>query len=163
MKKRAIAALTLSLLLAASAGVFADEATTEQAPADTQPAKTDATPDAQEAKEVQGMKIITESKPEGETVAQDGDVVVVHYTGTLDNGKQFDSSRTRGRPFSFKLNAGSVIKGWDIGIAGMAIGEKRKLIIPPELGYGDRDMGEIPPNSTLTFEVELYGIVRGID
>ncbi len=88
-----------------------------------------------------------------------GKRVSVNYSGTLENGKEFDSSYGRG-PFSFALGAGQVIKGWDEGVAGMKVGGKRKLIIPPELGYGSRNIGGglIPPNSTLIFEVELLDI-----
>jgi len=93
-------------------------------------------------------------------VAKIGDKVSVHYTGWLLTGKQFDSSKTRNQPFEFRLGAGRVIKGWEQGVAGMHIGGKRELIIPPELGYGSRAVGGglIPANSTLKFEVELLGI-----
>jgi len=92
-------------------------------------------------------------------IAQRGAVAEVHYTGYLTNGKKFDSSRDRKQPFSFKVGGGRVIKGWDEGIAGMKVGGKRKLIIPPELGYGVRDGGGvIPPNATLVFEVELLQV-----
>lgn len=84
-----------------------------------------------------------------------GQTVTVNYTGWLKNGKKFDSSLDRHEPFNFKLGMGQVIKGWDEGVATMRIGGKRKLIIPPDLGYGSRDLGVIPPNSELTFEVEL--------
>lgn len=89
-----------------------------------------------------------------------GATVSVHYTGRLTDGKKFDSSFDRGEPFSFRLGAGYVIKGWDEGVVGMKVGGKRKLTIPPELGYGSADVGGglIPPNSTLMFEVELLTV-----
>lgn len=90
--------------------------------------------------------------------AQAGQTVIVNYRGTLESGKEFDSSYGRG-PFSFPLGAGRVIKGWDEGVAGMQVGGKRKLVIPPDLGYGQRGAGGvIPPNATLIFEVELLEI-----
>lgn len=88
-----------------------------------------------------------------------GDTISVHYTGTLEDGTEFDSSIPRGQPFQFVLGAGQVIQGWDIGFQGMKVGGKRELKIPPELGYGpDGSPPTIPPNSTLIFEVELVDI-----
>jgi len=84
--------------------------------------------------------------------------VTVHYRGWLDNGTVFDSSRSRNEPFSFSLGNGEVIRGWDEGVAGMRVGGVRELTVPPSLGYGDQEMGKIPPNSTLHFEVELLQV-----
>ena len=88
-----------------------------------------------------------------------GQKVSVHYTGWLTNGTKFDSSKDRGEPFIFPLGKGHVIRGWDEGVAGMKVGGKRKLTIPPALGYGARGAGGvIPPNATLLFEVDLLGV-----
>lgn len=93
----------------------------------------------------------------GEAVA--GKTVTVHYTGWLTNGTKFDSSKDSGRPFTFPLGGGRVIKGWDQGVAGMKVGGVRKLTIPPSLGYGASGAGGvIPPNATLVFEVELLSV-----
>ena len=94
----------------------------------------------------------------GDSVLQPGQIAVVHYTGMLEDGVVFDSSLTRGQPFEFPYGTGSVILGWDQGLQGMKVGEKRKLIIPPIYAYGDNQVGPIPPNSTLIFEVELLAI-----
>jgi FKBP-type peptidyl-prolyl cis-trans isomerase FkpA len=88
-----------------------------------------------------------------------GQRVSVHYTGWLENGNKFDSSKDRGEPFMFSLGRGEVIRGWDEGVSGMKVGGKRKLTIPSNLGYGSRGAGGvIPPNATLLFEVELLGV-----
>jgi FKBP-type peptidyl-prolyl cis-trans isomerase len=109
-------------------------------------------------REIQGMKIETLKEGAG-AEAKNGDTVTVHYTGTLENGTKFDSSLDSGTPFSFTLGIGEAIQGWDLGVLGMKMGEKRKLTIPSELGYGSQGVGGvIPPNATLIFEVELLGI-----
>lgn len=88
-----------------------------------------------------------------------GDTISINYLGTLEDGTKFDSSYDRGQPFETQIGVGQLIQGWDLGIPGMKVGGKRKLTIPPELGYGERGAGDvIPPNSTLVFEVELMGI-----
>lgn len=112
-----------------------------------------------ESGENQDPKIEVLKQGTGEEV-KNGDAVSVHYTGTLENGTKFDSSLDRGTPFVFTLGAGQVIEGWDLGILGMKVGEKRKLVIPPELAYGETGTpgGPIPPNATLIFEVELIDI-----
>lgn len=98
-------------------------------------------------------------KPGAGAEAVAGKSVTVHYVGTLTNGNKFDSSRDRGQGFTFRLGAGMVIAGWDQGVAGMKVGELRKLTIPPELGYGARGYPPvIPANSTLVFEVELLSV-----
>ena len=104
--------------------------------------------------------LIIEDKVIGEgVVAEKYSIATVHYTGRLEKGKQFDSSKQIGRePLRFTLGVGQVIKGWDQGIIGMKVGGQRKLIIPPHLGYGDQDIGVIPPNSTLIFNIELIEI-----
>lgn len=106
------------------------------------------------------LKVDVVSVPEGCTVkTKNGDMLTMHYTGKLTDGTKFDSSFDRDQPFTFQLGAGQVIKGWDQGLTDMCVGEKRKLTIPPELGYGDRGAGNvIPGGATLLFDVELINI-----
>jgi FKBP-type peptidyl-prolyl cis-trans isomerase len=104
------------------------------------------------------IEIVEVEPGEGESV-KDGDRVSMHYRGTLTDGKEFDSSYKRNSPFSFKVGAGQVIRGFDMGVLGMKPGGKRKITIPPDFGYGARGAGsDIPPNSTLIFEIEILSI-----
>ncbi len=104
-----------------------------------------------------GLKYIDLVEGTGES-PRPGQMVTVDYTGTLENGEKFDSSLDRGQPLIFQIGVGRVIKGWDEGVMSMKVGGKRKLIIPAQLGYGERGRGMIPPNATLIFEVELHGV-----
>lgn len=113
------------------------------------------TPVGQEKKTASGMTYITEKEGTGE-MAKPGQTVKVHYVGRLENGTKFDASADRGTPFEFRIGVGRVIKGWDEGIPGMKVGEKRKLIIPSHMGYGAAGQPPtIPANATLVFEVDL--------
>jgi peptidylprolyl isomerase len=105
-----------------------------------------------------GLKYVDENVGDGKS-PEKGKRVTVHYTGTLTDGKKFDSSRDRGQPFKFVIGVGQVIAGWDEGVMSMKVGGKRKLIIPANLGYGARGAGGvIPPNAELHFDVELLGV-----
>jgi FKBP-type peptidyl-prolyl cis-trans isomerase len=119
---------------------------------------TSSRPTATEVTMQDGLKYTDDQVGTG-AVATTGKTAVVHYTGWLMDGTKFDSSRDRNQPFTFPLGAGQVIKGWDEGVAGMKVGGKRTLIVPPTLGYGARGAGNvIPPNATLKFEVELLDV-----
>jgi len=110
-----------------------------------------------------GLGVEHVSKPEVcERVAKNGDVLTMHYTGTLEDGKKFDSSYDRSEPFKFQIGVGQVIKGWEEGVLGMCVGEKRRLIVPPQLGYGEQGAGDIiPGGATLYFDVELVSTEDG--
>ena len=131
----------------------------EEAVTETQSTLVKASTTGQEIITSTGLTYIDEVIGTGKT-PKTGDKVKVHYTGTLEDGTKFDSSHDRNQPFEFPLGVGRVIKGWDEGVATMKEGGKRKLIIPPELGYGSRNMGTIPPNSILFFDVELIEVVE---
>lgn len=110
-----------------------------------------------------GLGVENISKPETcDRVAKNGDVLTMHYTGTLEDGKKFDSSYDRSEPFKFQIGVGQVIKGWEEGVLGMCVGEKRRLIVPPQLGYGEQGAGDIiPGGATLYFDVELVSTEDG--
>lgn len=128
-------------------------------PSTTQPSAAASQPAGEKVTTPDGLTYIVTAP--GDAGAKPGDIVWVHYTGTLKDGTKFDSSRDRGEPIRFTLGKGEVIKGWDEGIKGMKIGEKRTLIIPPTLGYGEKGSPpKIPGNSELHFDVELIGDAR---
>ncbi len=160
MHRGHVALAALALIVVQGCDRAGDEAApessaaTDQAPAVTVTNVTDS-----------GLGIAELVVGDGDSAAA-GQTAVVHYTGWLfdpgapgSRGQKFDSSRDRGQPFRFPLGAGRVIRGWDEGVAGMRVGGRRELVIPPELGYGDRGAGGvIPPGATLVFDVELLGV-----
>ncbi|OGO50914.1 MAG: hypothetical protein A2148_02115 [Chloroflexi bacterium RBG_16_68_14] len=157
--------LILPLLFALSLGLAAcgDDGSSNQydssKDADSTAAATGGEPDAsgQPTAPDSGLQIIDLQVGDGAT-AEAGRTISVHYTGWLEDGTKFDSSLDRGQPFEFVLGVGDVIEGWDRGVEGMKVGGKRRLVIPPELAYGEAGRGSIPPNATLTFEVELLDV-----
>ena len=163
MKRIQVAAVIAAGLVLAACGKEQEEtAVVEEAPA----CETQTVTDVQIIELAPGLTAKTISTGCGREFAAPGHFVTVHYTGWLldaevenNRGNKFDSSRDRDDPFRFSLGAGRVIKGWDQGVVGMRIGEVRELTIAPEMAYGDRkDIGVIPPGSTLVFEVELLGL-----
>ena len=156
-------ALALVLTLAACSGKTDDGGTTAGEPAQTAATRESGAEDtfaipANPQTTPSGLQYVIDRSGTGAR-PQAGQSVSVHYTGWLTDGTKFDSSRDRGEPIEFTLGQGQVIQGWDEGIAGMQLGEKRTLVIPAALGYGDQGSGDvIPPNATLVFKVELMDI-----
>jgi peptidylprolyl isomerase len=168
---KTLAAL-LALSLAACSQPSSDPGSDSTAPATTAAETTASTPAAAPAgpeADTYAMPANLQTTPSGLKYSierpgtgpqpQNGQLVSVHYTGWLTDGTKFDSSRDRNEPYEFPIGRGRVIAGWDEGVAAMKVGEKRTLVIPPDLGYGASGMGGvIPPNATLVFAVELVGV-----
>jgi peptidylprolyl isomerase len=162
MTKRDVLAVGFLVLSVAAAAVLV---IVQSASPDARASATTANAaNADDAKETEGV-VTTKSglkfkelKEGNGAAATRGDIVSVHYTGTLTDGKKFDSSLDSGKPFEFKLGAGQVIAGWEEGVAGMKVGGKRKLMIPFKLAYGEKGSGPIPPKADLIFEVELLKV-----
>ncbi len=164
--------MTKPLVLLTAAALAAGVGLTHLALAETDQAAADKTATAATDTKAEITKLVIEDVKKGTgEETQDGKPVQVHYTGWLydpkaenNAGTKFDSSRDRGQPFTFTLGAGQVIKGWDEGVAGMKVGGQRRLIIPPDMGYGAQGAGDvIPPNSTLVFDVELLDVSGDAD
>lgn len=160
MNKTSIIILVIILILIAVAVYFLvrPESGVSKSQASLQGAQQNQNQQTPASYDIQGMKVETLTQGSG-NAAKSGDTVTVNYVGTLQDGTKFDSSIDRGQPFEFTLGQNSVIQGWELGVVGMKVGEKRRLTIPPELGYGSRGAGGIiPPNATLIFEIDLLGI-----
>jgi FKBP-type peptidyl-prolyl cis-trans isomerase FkpA len=154
--------LTIAGLIAAAIAVIVVMALVSQ-DGDEEGASTAAADECDEAPQTLDSGLVIEDLECGNgEEAERGDLVTVHYTGTLENGKKFGSSLDSGEPFELRLGAGMVIQGWEEGLPGMRVGGTRKLTIPPELGYGEAGQPpDIPPNSTLVFEIELLEVQKG--
>lgn len=157
----AFGVLVFSIIIAAYAHFVAPKPTTDQTKNNssaTQNTNSTTNDKKMDNSTAESLKIETLTPGTGDRQVKAGDTVTVNYKGTLTDGKQFDSSYDRNQPFTTQIGVGRVIKGWDEGILGMKVGEKRKLTIPPALGYGEQGTGSIPGGATLIFEVELISI-----
>ena len=156
----AMSALACNKTSTKSSSSGMETSTSAKAQTTTPATSTTPAPAGQEVTMPSGLKYTDVKVGDGD-IADDGMTATVHYTGWLLNGTKFDSSLDQGKPFSFKLGAGQVIKGWDEGVKGMRIGGKRHLIIPADMGYGANGAGGvIPPNATLVFDVDLLGLSK---
>ena len=151
----ALVVLSLAGCAATSSQTSTDSGTTTQQPTQEEAPATSGTP-TEDVTELKVEDLVVGTGAEAKT----GDLVTVHYTGWLTDGTTFDSSVDRGQPFSFTIGEGRVIPGWEQGVAGMKVGGKRRLTIPPDLAYGDAGAGNgaIPPGATLVFDVELLNV-----
>jgi len=160
LPKTLLTCAAAALLSIAAAALIAQDKPADKPAADKASADKPAAAPATEKKTTTSsglvITIVEEAKNPG---AMPGDIVWMHYTGKLSTGEQFDSSAGQ-KPFKFTLGKGEVIKGWDEGIVGMKVGEKRNLVIPPNLGYGPNARDKIPANSTLVFDIEMVGFAR---
>jgi len=147
-----------AFIAAALVAVLGSLAVPASAGQDRGPGNTNGTNSARETVTPSGVKYVDLRIGQGEEAAS-GKIVEVHYVGWLEDGTKFDSSRDHNRPLTFRLGAGDALKGWDEGLAGMKVGGKRRLTIPPELGFGKQGVGSVvPPNSVLFYEFELLGV-----
>jgi FK506-binding nuclear protein len=163
LPKKIVACTSAALLSIATAALIAQDKPTDKPAADKasadKPAAAAAAPATDKKTTTPSGLVITIVEEAKNPGAMPGDIVWMHYTGKLSTGEQFDSSAGQ-KPFKFTLGKGDVIKGWDEGIVGMKVGEKRNLVIPPDLGYGANARPKIPANSTLVFDIEMVGFAR---
>jgi peptidylprolyl isomerase len=158
MDKKLLALIGILIIVLAGFYITSTQGQNMNKSANNPTATPSAQPQSSDANTAPSGLIVEDIKLGGGKEVRSGDTIVIHYTGTLQNGEKFDSSVDRGQPFTTKIGVGEVIKGWDEGVLGMKVGGKRKLTIPPDIGYGSSANGPIPANSTLIFELELLEV-----